>query len=92
MYTTVLYNKKGRNTSTLHTLKGTAAIEQGKGGSGWRNHVPKCEGQQGTASARLEAAKVLTAKEVASQPSASQQDRPSSGAPLVGIQTEVNGE
>ena len=42
------------------------------------------------ASARLEVAKVLTAKEVASQPSASQQDRPSSGALLVDIQTEVN--
>ena len=54
---------------------------------GWPGSV--CLGQS-TASARLEVAKVLTAKEVASQPSASQQDRPSSGALQVGIRKEVN--
>ena len=50
----------------------------------------KFEGRQSTASARLVAAKVLTVKEVASQPSASQQDRPISGTLLVGRRTKVN--
>ena len=50
----------------------------------------KFEGRQSTASARLEAAKVFTVKKVASQPSDSQQDRPISGALLVGIRKEVN--